>query len=579
MNRQRIVRSLRRAGFDVLLEEGDSKLRLVFRVDDRSVALLHEFPDELLRVPRFDLVDGHGVGKLAHVLPRGQTEGGEVCIGDVASTAVNRDRPALVYRQTVAEHIHLLTRLITDPAYNRIEQLREFGAHWKELCTTESGEINEIFVAWDGLTRDRLQVKLPPRSQAQAENALQARPVALAGSLANEHGTQAIHAVSNWSSRSQVGRGVGAPLADLEPAPATREDVPAWYFDMVSQAECQSLPALAQLHKKRSHEYWVVMSGPIPGDGRTLFAVRWSSAAKRGLPKTVDEAQAGGWTATPFNVRSLSRESLVPRGGGSLDLRQKSVLLVGCGSVGSELACGLASTGIGKLKLADPDTLSEENLFRHRLTLWDVGMPKGQALARHVSLGHPWIDARHSAKSLQDLRDKKLLSAFDLVIVAIGSPTVERAFAEFCTEAQVGVPTIYAWLEGYGIGGHAILAVPGAKGCWHCAYVDPATGERGLSSSLNFLAPNQVVMRDLDGCGAQFLPFSSLAAGGTGWMAADLASRFLRGEALSSTRVSWRGSGKDATDASLKTTPHFQSFKESLRLLPLHDSRCDVCQG
>ena len=328
--------------------------------------------------------------------------------------------------------------------------------------------------------------------------------------------------------------------------------------------------------QKRSKEYWVVMSGPIPG-GNTLFAVRWSSAAKGGLPTTMDEAQAGEWTATAFNVRSLSRESLVPRGG-SLDLRGKSVLLVGCGSVGSELACGLASAGIGKLELADPDTLSAENLYRHRLTLWDVGVPKSQALARYLGLGYPRIEVRHCGHCLQDLRDKDLLRHFDLVVVAIGSPTVERAFAEFCIQAQVDVPTIHCWLEGYGIGGHAILAVPGSKGCWHCAYVDPASGERGLSSSLNFLAPNQVVMRDLDGCGAQFLPFSSLAAARTAWMAADLAVRFLGGEAPASTRVSWHGSARDAADASLETTPRYQGFTESLRLLPLHDPRCDVCE-
>ena len=64
------------------------------------------------------------------------------------------------------------------------------------------------------------------------------------------------------------------------------------------------------------------------------------------------------------------------------------------------------------------------------------------------------------------------------------------------------------WLEGYGIGGHAILAMPRTKGCWHCAYVDPNTLTRGLTSNLNFLKPGQVVMRNHGGCGTQFLPYS-----------------------------------------------------------------------
>ena len=40
-----------------------------------------------------------------------------------------------------------------------------------------------------------------------------------------------------------------------------------------------------------------------------------------------------------------------------------------------------------------------------------------------------------------------------LVVIAIGSPTVERVFAEYCRQEDVGVPVINCWLEGYGIGG------------------------------------------------------------------------------------------------------------------------------
>ena len=61
--------------------------------------------------------------------------------------------------------------------------------------------------------------------------------------------------------------------------------------------------------------------------------------------------------------------SLIPRGGGSMDLTDKSVLLVGCGSVGSEVALRLTSAGVGRLTVSDPDRLSEENLYRHTLSV------------------------------------------------------------------------------------------------------------------------------------------------------------------------------------------------------------------
>ena len=573
MNRQHIVRALRKAGHQVELSNQGSRLHVVFHVGGRPLELVHEFPNDLLRVPKFDLLDGHGFGKLAHVLPCGQGDGGEVCIADVASTSVNTDRPALVYRQTVDEHVGLLTRLINDPIYNRDEQLREFGAHWKEVCRNPVGDVDEIFVAWDGIDTNRLQVR-PPRQQSGTP--LQTRTIAIAGTLANERGIDALHTCGDWRKRPTVGRGIGLRLTALRPAPPTCEDMQAWYFDAVSHAEAASARELARLHRKRSREYWIVFSAPIP-DGRTLFGVRWRAPTKGPLPDTEADARAGHWTVKPFNVRSLSKESLVPRGGGSLDLRRKAVLLVGCGSVGSELAYGLASSGIGMLTASDPDRLSEENLYRHRLSLMDVGTNKSHALARDLKLGYPWTAARPWSKRLEDLRDADLLREFDLVVVAIASPTVERAFAEFCAQANVLVPRLHCWLEGYGIGGHAILVVPGSKGCWHCAYVDAETGARRLTSNLSFLAPGQIVLRQQGGCGAQYLPFSGLAAMRTASMTADLAVRFLADELTASTRVSWRGCAAEAIDAGLETTPRYGSFHDSLRLQALHDPNCDVC--
>ena len=268
---------------------------------------------------------------------------------------------------------------------------------------------------------------------------------------------------------------------------------------------------------------------------------------------------------------------MVPRGGGSLDLGKKSVLLIGCGSVGGELAMRLTSAGVGRLTASDPDTFSEENLYRHVLSVKDIGRLKAVALMREMALRYPWAEVTSWCKRLEELRDPTVLKRFDLVVIAIGSPTVERVFAEYCRQEDVGVPVINCWLEGYGIGGHAILAVPGAKGCWHCAYVDPETFTRGLTSNLNFLKPGQVVMRNHGGCGTQFLPYSGVAASCTATMAADLAVRFLAGEVPVSSKVSWMGSAAEAKRASFEVTWRFRHFAESLRILPLYDRNCDLC--
>ena len=573
MNRDRIQSCIEELGLDARLAENGSKLNVDFVAGGRTVTLAHTFPDKLLRLPKFYLVGGHGFGKLAHVLTDESGDSGEVCIADASSTAINTDRPELAYRDTVEEHVRLLTRLIEDPAYNRAEQLREFEAHWEIICDKSKGKTNEIFVAWDRAKVERLQVKLP---STNSERDLRTRPVALAETLATDPRLTSVRGSAGWKMRQIVGKAVAVPLKYLEPAPPVEDDLLAWYFRVINRADITGRRELKRLHKKKNREYWLVFSAPIP-DGETMFALHWSTRAEGGLPATA--LQAGDWTITPYRVRSLSYTSLVPRGGGSLDLRSKSVLLVGCGSVGSELALKLTAAGTGHLTLSDPDKLSEENLYRHTLSVNDIGRLKTKALAEEIALRHPWAEVTYWRKRLEDLQEPAVIREFDLIVIAIGSPNVERFFAEYCNEKSINVPVINCWLEGHGIGGHAIIAIPGTKGCWHCAYVDPKTFTRGLVSNLHFLAPDQTVMRNHGGCGTQFLPYSGIAAGYTASISADLAVRFLQGQVTNSSKVSWKGSDVEAQRASLAVTRRYRHFTESLHILPLHDRNCDLCGG
>ena len=574
MNHDHIRSFLAEAGYDAELTADDSRLMLEFEVGERRISLVHDFPNELLRVPKFHLADGY-VGKLAHVGVSRNGEPSEVCIADAESTAVNTDCPELVYLETVQKHVTLLTRLIENPAYNRAEQLREFEAHWEILCDEAGEKTNEIFVAWDGDKVERLQVKLP---SANSGRDLRTRPIALAGVLATDPRLVSVRDSAGWRMRQIVGKAVAAPLNDLDPAPTTQDDLLGWYFRVVDRMDSTDRRELKRLHRKKSREYWLVFSAPIP-DGETMFALHWNTRTPGGLPASSTQAKDERWTVTPYRVRSLSHASLVPRGGGSLDLRSKSVLLVGCGSVGSELAIRLTSTGVGHLTLSDPDKLSEENLYRHTLSVNDIGRFKTPALTEEITLRHPWAEVTYWRKRLEDLREPAELREFDLIVIAIGSPNVERLFAEYCNKESINVPVINCWLEGYGIGGHAIIAIPRTKGCWHCAYVNPQTLTRGLTSNLNFLAPNQTVMRNHGGCGAQFLPYSGIAAGYTASISADLAVRFLQGQVTNSSKVSWKGSDVEAQRASLAVTRRYRHFTESLHILPLHDKNCDLCGG
>lgn len=571
MNPKSICQCLRDAGYDAVLTDGASRLRATIEIGGRPMTLVHHFPRELIRVPTFSLEGGHGFGPLAHVHSDGDGHGGEICIGDVESTAVNIECPEQAYKATIGEHVRLLERLTADSEHNQAELLREFDAHWSILCDTSNSAPSELFVAWDGETTEGLQLR-QPRSTLGAD--LRTRSIGLAHSVANQQQLQSVLRYAGWETRQVSGRAVAVRLTYLPPPPTTRTELLSWYFLAIRHADAKGTHELKRLSKKRKPVYWLVFSAPIP-DGVAMFAIRWCKRKPGRLPLSANEARP--WAVAPYRVRPLSRPFLVPRGGGSLRLGEKNVLLVGCGSVGSELALRLTSVGVGGLTLSDPDKLSEKNLYRHALSAQHIGRLKTEALAGEISLRHPWARVTYWRRRLEDLRDAAMLQTFDLVVIAIGSPTVERVFSQYCRESAIDAPVINCWLEGYGIGGHAILALPSTRGCWLCAYVDPVTLTRGLASNLNFVAPGQVAMRNQGGCGAPFLPYSGIASSYTASVAADLAVRLLTGELTTSSKVSWKGSDVAAKRAALDVTWRYRHFGQSLQILPLYNDSCDIC--
>ncbi len=575
MNGIAIARSLSEAGYDVTLTDDGKGLAVEFGTTLGRVVLDHQFPTELLRPPKFFLAESP-VPKLGHVGIGSDGSPREVCVGDPYSTAVNIDRRDRVYAETVREAVGMLKRMIEDPPHNRQELLREFHAHWRLLCRGPSGP-NEIFVAWEAERSETLQLRRP--SSGSPDSSLVTAPVAIASSAADAGALDTVRKAAQWTRRPVVGKAVALRLEELEPAPAPGDDLLCWIISALTRVTEDGRQILKRLRKRTSRDFWLVFSGPTSG-GDAMFAVHLRSRVAAVLPRSPEAAKEQLWTLTPYSVRPISQATLVPRGGGSLDLRGKSVLLVGCGSVGSELAVSLASAGVGRLTLSDPDLFSEKNLYRHVLSVGDIGKLKSTALASEIVRKHPWANVTPWAKPLEKLRDEPVLQSFDLIVIAIGSPNVERAFAEYCQVRDLRVPPVLnCWLEGHGIGGHATLALPTSVGCWYCAYVDPETLTRGLVSNLNFIKPGQVVLRKQGGCGTQFLPYSGVAARITASMAADLAVRCLTGDATASSKVSWKGCDAAAREAGLALTWRYRHFNASLQVLDLHNPDCDVCGG
>lgn len=569
---ERVTAYLVEQGYDAELTAHDNLMYLTIRVraGDTTFELIHGREEQFTELPRFLLKDSTSFGRLAHVLPFNRSSYGDVCVGDRDSVSINFEQPHLAVELSLQRHIALIQKALEDPEWNMQELLREFHANWNFLLKNSDPD---LILAAKEKHLELIQVYNPAACNRYGYGSYHLGITQHASELPDFLGIAPTKTVD----RTQAGEGFVVTLSQLKPPPSSRDALGGWYFDTISSLPQSDYLALTKLVvKRRSNRFWVIFNGDTPS-GTTWFGLQLKPKGKGKRTLPLKSSALNDWSITPVCVTVFNKERVLPRGGADTALIKKSVLLVGCGSIGGEIAYKLASSGLGRLCLVDPDRYSLDNLYRHILDDWYVGCEKAIALSIAIRSKHPWTACESHVRRLLSLRDKKFLESFDLVIIGIGSPTHERIFHDFLIERRVTVPVINTWVEGYGIGGHATLDIPGSSGCLRCAYVDQSDLSRGLASNMNFLEPNQDVTINHAGCGDLFLPYGAINAAQTALIASDLAVQFLTAAITSSCKVSWKGSDSAAKGAGLKTTHRYHAFKNSLERLPLYDPHCDLC--
>ncbi len=98
---------------------------------------------------------------------------------------------------------------------------------------------------------------------------------------------------------------------------------------------------------------------------------------------------------------------------------QKAVVgIAGAGGLGSNIAISLARTGIGKLIIADFDTVSLENLNRQQFSINQVGQPKVQAISDNIRAFNPFITMQLNQIKITPQNLHSIFAEADLLIEA-----------------------------------------------------------------------------------------------------------------------------------------------------------------
>jgi molybdopterin/thiamine biosynthesis adenylyltransferase/rhodanese-related sulfurtransferase len=136
-----------------------------------------------------------------------------------------------------------------------------------------------------------------------------------------------------------------------------------------------------------------------------------------------------------YKKELFKRQITLPEIGevGQEKLQNTSVLIVGCGGLGSPIAVYLASSGIGKIHLVDFDTVAISNLHRQVFfSLEDVGKPKAQVLAQFINKRAPFTEVTSTNKPILKENVLELISKVDIVVDGTDSLPTKYLLNDAC---------------------------------------------------------------------------------------------------------------------------------------------------
>jgi sulfur-carrier protein adenylyltransferase/sulfurtransferase len=171
--------------------------------------------------------------------------------------------------------------------------------------------------------------------------------------------------------------------------------------------------------------------------------------------------------ADPMEVQRIDRQWIFIRGGTGLnpELDKARVCVIGCGSLGAQVASHIVQSGVRNLVLIDPDSLSWDNIARHLLGADDVRKNKTSCLKEYLENQFPdmlEIEAEPSRwqELFADTGKKDLIIKSDIVISTLGDWDSEAALNYAFNSNAEFPPVVFGWTEPFGVAGHALSIEP-----------------------------------------------------------------------------------------------------------------------
>ncbi|MGB7159137.1 MAG: ThiF family adenylyltransferase [Tepidisphaeraceae bacterium] len=199
------------------------------------------------------------------------------------------------------------------------------------------------------------------------------------------------------------------------------------------------------------------------------------------------------------------RQILLPQiaEAGQARLSSATVLLVGCGALGTVIADQLVRAGVGTLRLCDRDIVETTNLQRQ--VLFDeadakAGTPKAVAAAQRLGRINSTVRIEPHVVDVHSGNVEDLIGGRDGTtradVILDGTDNAEVRYLINDAAVKLGVPWVYGGCVG--VSGRVMAIAPGKTPCLRCLFPDPpGAGELETCDTAGVLAPAAAIVASL----------------------------------------------------------------------------------
>ena len=185
-------------------------------------------------------------------------------------------------------------------------------------------------------------------------------------------------------------------------------------------------------------------------------------------------------------------------------------LIVGLGSIGSNLVYFLNSLGIPSLRLIDMDSLRLENISRHLLGFSYIKFKKVDAIKVYLKKQYPHqkISIKNSSivKVIQE--DLEFINSSDYIFITIGNDNVEEWLGSIISKNIIKKPVFFLWVEPYLAGGHC-LYINQRDGIKYSDYFDQeGLFKFNIIDKEEYLKNDELLHLRVAGCNTTYTPYS-----------------------------------------------------------------------